>query len=67
MAGDIGASSKWSVYLVDLEAEEMRAIRSGLSKREAVLLVQYFRVRKTGCVLIPWPEWVPFALKLQAA
>lgn len=57
----------WSLHLANLETGEFSRIRRGLTKREALLRLRYWKVRKTNCVVIAWPEWVPLRLGLKAA
>lgn len=59
--------AKWKVIVHNFEDGTFRIIRTGLTKKNAVLLVQYFRVKQTGCTLIPWPDGRPIPFPLTDA
>ena len=51
--------SQWNCILHNCETGDCKVVCRGLTKYEALLRVRYWKVRKTNCVLVPWPEWIP--------
>lgn len=56
----------WDVYVIDQEGARELAW-SGLTKREVIERWKRWRPRRTGCVLVAYPDWWPVDSELSNA
>jgi hypothetical protein len=49
----------WTVHIADTKSGEVTVLWKGLTKREAMLRWKLWKERRTECVLVAWPEWLP--------
>ena len=49
----------WNVRIVDTQTGEVWQVLRDLEKHEAVRHLRNWRERKTECVMVVWPQWLP--------
>lgn len=55
----VKGSKLWSVYLADTQTGEFYCVWTELTKSEVLLRWKKWRERKTQCVMVAWPGWLP--------
>lgn len=49
----------WTVHIADTQTNEVYEVWTRLTKREVLSRWRLWSERKTECVLIAWPQWLP--------
>lgn len=49
----------WTVHLAHAQTREVVMLWEGLTKAEVLSRWKLWRERKTHCVLVAWPQWLP--------
>lgn len=51
----------WDVFIIDTQTGEVWQVWTGLTKAEVLSRWKLWKERKTQCVLVAWPQWLPHA------
>ena len=49
----------WSVHIVNLVTNESEVLWTGLTKKGVLMRMKLWRERRTDCILLPFPNFLP--------